>query len=438
MSTRVWLLAAVSGALLGTAGVAHAQEAGEVHVVEGPGYPIGEGTVVHPILGAEAGFTDNVFSAYRQSQRHASGILRLVAEAAIASKDIEQAPTEAELDESLREDEAAPAAPAVQFRGSGRLEYYEFLSGDGVVRSQRDLAADLNGNLQIAPQGTFTFIAKDHFVRNTRPTNFYSSEGTNRIANNLGLALMYQPGGRTMKGGIRWENQIDFFEDSDQQFANRMINAFHGTYEWQLFPYTKLYADASYGFISSMGDGGAIPSIKRSASPIRGGAGIATAITELFTVKAHVGWAYASYAGGTGYNSPVFGTEVGYRYSPVGRLVAEYQWDHRDSLIGDYYRDHMFGVRVDQNISRIVGSATAEVRLRHYDGIVMDIGDPARDDLIFAVGAKASYVFKDWLAGVAEWRTEVDQTDYQGRFGGDVYDPSYTRTEITAGVRAAL
>lgn len=436
MTRKVWLMAVVSGILVGGTSASRAEELGDVQVVEGPGFPIGEGTVVHPILGAEAGFTDNVFSAYRASQRHASGLLRLVAEAAIASKEAEK--PEEGLAEEATEEVADPAAPSVQFRGGGRLEYNEYLSTNGIVRSQRGIAADLNGKLQVAPQGTVTFAAEDHLIRSSRPTNFYSYEGTNRIANTLSLALVYQPGGHTMKGGVKWENQIDYFEDSDQQFANRMINAFHGTYEWQVFPYTKAYADISYGFISAMGDGGAIPSTKRSASPIRGGVGIATAITELFTVKAHAGWAYASYAGGTGYNAPVLGTEIGYRYSPVGRVVGEYRWDHRDSLNGDYYRDHMFGVHVDQNISRVVGSAGAEVRLRQYDGISMDIGPPTRDDLIFAVGAKASYVFKDWLAGVAEWRTEIDDTGYRSMFGGETHDPSYTRTEITAGVRAAL
>jgi hypothetical protein len=68
----------------------------------------------------------------------------------------------------------------------------------------------------------------------------------------------------------------------------------------------------------------------------------------------------------------------------------------------------------------------------------MDIGAPTRDDVIFAVGTRATYVFKDWLAAVADWRTEIDATDYRNNFGGEVTDPSYVRTEITAGVRAAL
>ncbi len=423
-------------ALVSGAGVAHAQDARDVAAVEGPGYPIGAGTVVHPILGAEAGFTDNVFSAYRASQRHASGLLRLVAEAVIASKHVE--PVDEALTDEGAEESAEPATQSIQFRGGGRLEYNEYLSTDEVVRSQRGIAADLSANLTVAPQGTFSFVVKDHLVRDSRPTNFYSFDGTNRIANTLGLALNYQPGGRTMKGGLRWENQIDYFEDADQQFGNRMINAIHGGYEWQIFPYTKVYADASYGFIGSLGSDGAIPATKRGAQPIRGGAGIATALTELFTVKAHLGWAYASYSGGSGYNAPLMGAELGYRYSPVGRMVVDYSWDHYDSLNGDYYRDHKLGLKVDQQISRVVASVGAEVRLRHYDGISMAIGAPTRDDVIFAVGGKATYVFKDWLAAVADWRTEIDDTSYLSSFGGDVHDPSYVRTEVTAGVRAAL
>lgn len=442
MTRTLWTLLIGGSLLLALAvdvGTARAQDVRDIEAVEGPGYPVGEGTVIHPVVGAEAGFTDNVFSAYSNSQRHGAGLLRLVAEAVIASKKVEPASADAlTVAEEAAQESAEPASQSMQFRGGGRLEYNEYLSTDDIVRSQRNLAADLNGNLVIAPEGTFSFAAKEHFVRNTRPTNFYSREATNRIANTLSLGLTYQPGGRTMKGGLRWANQIDYFEDSDQQFGNRMINALHADYEWMLFPYTKLYADASYSFIGSIGSDAAISVTKRSAQPIRGGVGVATAITELFTVKAHLGWAYASYAGGTGYNSPLFGTELGYRYSPVGRIVGEYKWTHEDSLNGDYYRDHMLGLRIDQQIRRVVGTLGGEARLRYYDGIHMDIGPPTRDDVIFAVSAKATYVFKDWLAAVADWRTEIDATDYRSTFGGDSIDPSYVRTEITAGVRAAL
>jgi hypothetical protein len=428
---RTLLVLFVGVGALGVAGTAHAQEAGRV--VEGVGYPVGEGTVLHPTVGSELGFTDNVF--YADSDRRAAGLLRLVAEFAIASKEIEKDV----VDETFLEGEDAPAEPAsqrIKFRAGGLLRYTEFLSGDSFVRTQRDLGADLSANMVVAPEGRVSFSADEHFIRDTRPVNFYSTDGTNRIANSLALGLMYQPGGRTMKGGVKWENQIDYFEDEDQRFANRMINSFHAKYEWALFPYTKIFADASYSFIGGFSsDGGALPPAKRSSSPIRGGAGIATALTEMFTVKAHVGWAYASYAGGSGYNTPVLGTEIGYRYSPVGRIVFDYAWDHRDSVNGDFYSDHGLGVHIDQQLGRVVASAGGELHLRSYHGIATGIGAPDRSDLIIAATAKANYVFRDWLAAVGEFRAEADQTDYMS-VGGD--DPSYSRIEITAGIRAAF
>ena len=429
------IVALVVGICAVSAGAGRAV-AQEVEAVEGVGYPLGEGTVIHPIAGAEVGFTDNVF--YEDQQQNPSGLLRLLLEAAIASKEIEAEP----LDPLLIEGDEPPAAPAqqkLQFRAGGRLAFNEYLSTNEVSRSQRNLAADLNGHLTVNPQGAVAFTADERFIRDTRPTNFESFSDTNRIANRLMLGLKWQPGGRTLNAGVRWENLIDFFEDSDQRFANRMINTIHARSEWEFFPYSKVFADVSYGFISGLGsnDLGGM-AYKRSANPIRGGIGIATAITQIFTVKAHVGWAYASYAGGATYNRPIFGTELGWRYSPLGRLVVEYEWDHRDSVNADYYRDHKFGAHADHQFGKIVMSVRGDMRLRAYRGIHPSIGPSDRDDLLFAVGARGQYVFKDWMAFVADYKTEVDQTEYRTMFGGEVDDPSYVRTEVTGGVRIAF
>jgi hypothetical protein len=422
----------IGGGLLALAGVASAQEADLA--VEGPGYPVGEGTVVHPVLGAELGFTDNVF--YEEGgQQNASGILRLLAEASIASKD-----PEPEAQDPLDADAPAPEPPhqSIQFRAGGMLSYYEYLSGSEVVRSQRNLGADLHGNIIVNPQGVIAFEAFDRFVRDTRPTNFESFSDTNRDSNSLGLGLKYQPGGRQITAALKWENFIDYFEDPDQRYANRMINTSRARGEWAFFPYSKAYLDLSYGFIGGFGNTSGMASAKRSAQPIRGGLGVATAITEMFTVKANVGWAYAAYEGGASYNSPVLGGEVGFRYSPMGRFIVEYAWEKKDSINSDFYSEHYIGGRIDQQLSRFVLTGVGGVRWRTYEGIPMEVGAPTRDDLIFNVGARLQYAFRDWMAAVADWRTEVDQTDYRTMFGGDTDDPSYVRTEVTAGVRAAF
>ncbi|HVK85881.1 MAG TPA: hypothetical protein VM513_17295, partial [Kofleriaceae bacterium] len=219
----------------------------------------------------------------------------------------------------------------------------------------------------------------------------------------------------------------------------RMINAIAAGYEWQLFPYTKLFADFNYSFIGGIGnDGAAIPSIKRSAQPIRGGVGIATALSALITAKLNAGWAYASYDGGASYNTPVLGAEIGYRYSPLGRFFAAYSWDHRDSINADFYRDHLVRAGVEQPLGRVLGGLFGEVHLRKYQGISPDIGPPQRDDVLLIGTLRAMYVHRDWLAVLLELRAQSVATDYMPVAGGPFADPSFTRLDATLGVRAAL
>jgi hypothetical protein len=435
MTTRK-LTMLLASALLAVPAIALADEG---LAVEGPGYPINEGTVIHPVVGAELGLTNNIFYESSDERPLSTGIFRLVAEAAIASKEIEEEPVDPLLLEDGDEAPAEPAAQKVQFRLGGALRYEEFISPEATARAQRTLGADIKGNVVVSPEGTFAFVGDEHFVRDTRPTNFESFDSNNRMSNRLGLALKYQPGGRTLSGILKWENELDYWEDGDQRFANRMINAIHARSEWEFFPYTKAFADVSYGFIGGFGsenlDGMAF---KRSAQPIRGGVGIATAITEIFTVKAHFGWGYASYSGGASYNAPIAGVEIGYRYIPTGRVVVEYNWDRRDSVNADFYIDHGFVGRIDQQFDRVVLTAKAEAHLRSYKGIPMAVGPATRDDVILALGARGQYVLKDWLAIIAQYDVVADQTDYRSSFGGDSDDPSFVRHELSAGVRAAF
>lgn len=426
-------------ATLAVGGPALAQPAPpEAGIVEGTGYPVGEGTVIHPTVGAELGVISNVFYEEASSAPYTCGLFRLVAEAALASKEIQSEPEPDPLLDPTEEAAAEPAAPKLEYRASGQIHYSEYLAPDSYVRAQRNLGANLRGHLVVSPQGRFKFTADDHFVRDTRPTNFESADGNNRISNDLGLSVTYQPGGRQIGVSLGWDNQIDYFEDSESQFANRMINSLRAKGEWHWLPFTEFYADFNLGFTGGFAsEQSEVMDYKRSAMPIRGGVGVNTAITELFTVKAHAGWGYASYSGGASYNQPILGVELGYRYMPTGRVTVGYTWDHHDSINADFFTDHALIGRVDHQFGpRIMGHATGDVRWRGYRGISPAIGAPSRDDFLFAIGAGATYVLKDWIGIVANYRTEVDQTSYRSMVLTD--DPSYVRHEITAGVRAAL
>ncbi len=429
----------VTGLGLLAASSASAQEAS---VVEGPGYPVGEGSVLHPTLGAEVGFTSNVF--YAQRAPNSSGLLRLIASAAIAAKEIEEAPIDPLLDDTGEGDlEPSTAKRKLDYRLGGVVRYDEYLTPQEHVREQRTLGMDLKGHVTANPEGEVAFTAEEHFVRDTRPTNFEAGLGeqNNRIVNNLGLTLRYQPGGRQIGGELRWQNQLDIFEAGDSQFANRMINSFGVRGDWKMFPFTRFLAEFNYSFIGGLGSNELNGmTFKSSSQPMRGGIGLQTVLTEVITVKAHLGWAYAGYSVGEGYNAPEVGAELGYRYAPNGRIVASYTWEHRDSVNSNYYRDHRLAGQLDQQFgARLLATGFADVRFRGYRGVPAVLGGgPSRDDLIFSIGARGSFVLRDTFAFVAQYRTDVDQTDYVSMFDGMADDPSYVRHEVTAGVRAAF
>src|SRR5262245_37566856 len=54
-----------------------------ISVVEGPGWKVGEGTIVHPVFGIETGFVSNVF--YTDLDAQPAGVLRLIGQIGTAS-----------------------------------------------------------------------------------------------------------------------------------------------------------------------------------------------------------------------------------------------------------------------------------------------------------------------------------------------------------------
>ena len=412
-------------------GVAHAQDA---EIVEAPGVQVGESYILHPTVGAETGVVSNLF--YEDGSEvpiTTTGVLRLIGQLDLGSRGNDDAKV---AEEASLDDEAAPApeptAPKLAFRAGLRLQYEEFLSGDEFARAQRNLGFAGNAHLVAFPEGTLAFLFDDDVTRNTRPTNFESLNSNNRIVNHLNLGLKFQPGGRAISGAFRYENVIDFFEDSDLRYANRMQQTLGLRGEWQWLPITRFLADVSYGFYGALGSDGT----KESSNPLRAQLGIASAITEMTTLKAHVGWGYSPYSVGESYNTPLFGAEFGYRYHPFGRFTLMYTYDARDSVGANFYRDHVTEVRIAHQIRQVVLDGNLGLRFRGYRSIEPELGAPERDDVVLDAGARARWLYRDWMAFVAEYQVISDQTDYMP--AGQALRAAFTRHDFTLGVRAAF
>lgn len=392
--------------------------------VQGPGYKVSEGTVMHPTVGAETGFISNVF--YEDSSPLAAALLRLTGNLNFGSAEVEE-------NEDSAEGDNPGEPPKYDFSAGLRMSYEEYLSGDASAQAQRNLGLGADIALTVFPQGKVRFDFTDNFIRNNRPTNFESNRVLNRDVNHLQAKVVLQGQESSLKTSFRFENTLDVFESTGASFANRQQTLLGGRLDWQFLPITRFYFDASYGLYSAIGSG-----TKASSTPLRLILGADTAITESTTLKVRGGFVNGFYSGGADYTAPSYGAEFGYRYSPVGRVTLGYDHDFHDSINGNFYSDHALELKFDQQISRALLTFTADTRLRTYQGLVNLGGGTTRSDFILGLGANAGYEMKEWLALSASYGTQVVATDYRSTVDGVTDDPSYARHTLMVGATAAF
>jgi hypothetical protein len=404
-------------------------------VVSGAGIKVGDGTILRPQFGIETGVISNVF--YEPDGPVTAGLLRLLVEIGTGSLSGQR------LTLQTARDEEDPAAPqAVTAANTGSFQYTadvyatwdQYLSTNDNVTAQGGLGGGLLLRGLVNPQHAVQFGFQDHFSRVLRSTNFESNSATNRDVNELALRLSYVPIGRSLGGYLYYQNRIDVFEASEQQFANRMHNTVGLRVNWQWLPLTRVFGDVSAGYFTGIGS-----SDKVNSFPFSVLGGIQTALTLHTTLNAHIGYENGFYSTGPSYSSLAAGVLFGYRYSPLGRVTALYEYDHQDSINANFYRDHMFQVGFEQFLVPFMVFAQGELRFREYDGtIVPGTMGNTRSDVIAGANVGMRYSFRDWIAGTLDYMLQNVQTDFRYDVGnGMLADPSFVRHELVVGVRAA-
>ena len=396
---------------------AYAQEA----TIEGPGVEVSGGSVFHPSAGVEAGVDTNVFR--EEDDAVTSPLMRVFAAFDAASR------PEARL-------QGSQSPQKLKFRAGVRFTYSEYLTSNDAAQAQRDVGINANVAAQAFPQGKVTFEVKDSFTRDVRPRNFESTGSIDRDINHFLIAAGLQPGGGALYFGARYENLIDFFESEDARFANRIQHTVGARASWQYLPLTKFYLDGSFGIYDGLGS--QADEYKTASTPLRLMAGAASALTARTTLNLRAGFAKGFYESGPDYTSPIVGAEFGLRYVEHGRIKLSYEYDYRDSINANFYRDHAFALGVTQEIDRLILGAKGETRLRRYGGIPDILGGGDREDVIFAAIAELRYALTSQIALTADYRFTIDETDYRSMLGGIVDDPSYVKHEAFAGASASF
>ena len=178
--------------------------------------------------------------------------------------------------------------------------------------------------------------------------------------------------------------------------------------------------------------------MKVSSFPLVVKAGIATLLTVKTTLNVEGGYTNGFYSSGPSFSAPLINAQVGYRYSPLGRVALGYSLQYSDSINANYYRDHVLRLWMRQLVTPFVVMVQPEVHLREYSGIPPTQGAAVRDDVIFSVIAGMSYNFRNWLAATLNYRFTDVTTSYRYMSGGMSDDPSFVRHELLLGMRAAL
>lgn len=404
-------------------------------IVSGAGVSVGEGTVFHPQIGIETGVVSNVF--YQQDAPVTAGLLRIlvaIGTGSLPGQRLSQRTTSDDQGSGAPQAATTPSTGDFQYSADLYASWDQYLSTNDNVNAQGGLGGGLLLRGIVNPQHALQFSAQEYFNRVIRAANFESAVDTNRDVNTLGLRLNYLPYGRSLNGYAYYSNTIDVFEASSQQFANRLQNLVGVRGNWQWLPLTQVFVDVSAGYFTGLGS-----SQKVNSLPVTALAGIETALTLNTTVNAHLGYANGFYASGPSYSSVDAGVLFGYRYSPLGRVMALYSYDHHDSINANFYADHLFQASIEQYFVPFVVFATPELRLRQYDGtIVMGTTGTTRNDLIIGATVGMRYSFRDWIAATLDYQLQDVQTDFKYNAGGGiVVDPSYVRHELLVGVRAA-
>ncbi len=397
--------------------------------VEGAGIKVGEGTVIHPVIGVATGVVENVF--YDDANRKTSGLLQIIAELAVGSLPPDR------MQDSQQQDAELAKYGDLAFRAFLQGTYFEYLSSNDNIQAQRNFATAIVAQGIVYPKRTTQFAFNEEFRRETRPVNFESEADINRDINRIGLQVRYRPRQRTLSGYLQYLNVIDVFEDESQRFANRIQHAIGVGAGWQWLPVTRFTADASVGFYGGLGSSSTRP----SSIPVRVGVGIATALTVKTSLNAKVGFGKGFYESGPDFTNITGSLQFGYRFSPQALLAVAYSYDFEDSINANFYRDHAVKARIETQRDRFAVSVGGEFRHRLYRGIITEVmtDETDRTDLILSASLGALYNFRHWIAATLDYNIVNDYTDF--RYQPDMNDPAdspgYFRQVVMLGVRAA-
>ena len=408
---------------------------------EGPGFRVGQ-LELHPGIGAEIGFDNNVF--YEDTELDSAAILRLTAHLDVSTLNAQR-----RLEGEAADDDGAMVA----FRGGVEGSFYHYFT-DRV----RDQAGDrLSGkgrlNLMINPNGRFTVRLHELFERTVRPFTDADSEagetiGFGRNHNEAGIEFQMRSRGDVLKGRLGYTHKYSFYDDNVFDYATRSSHVATGGLSWRFFPTTTLLYETEVDFSThpNEADAAVAPTLVTDGIRVENRVGVNGAVTDRFSLTAMVGYGVGFYDQADDYDSVTGRLEARWRPRDTVQLALGYERRFSPSLIGNFSRQNRIYLNATLlMIDRLlIGSKNwlsfdkSGAALR--PDVMTNVGDELRrKDIRGYASLYGEYRFTDWLAMTAEAAYSFDLTDFDYSTGGlpPLVDPpaDYGKVEAWLGLR---
>ena len=437
--SKVWLTGAVVLSLWMAATDVSAQGWRD-YDAEGSGIRVGR-LELHPGIGAEVGFDNNVF--YESDNLDSAAILRMTAHLDLSTIGAERA-TEGE----AAEDNGA----MVEFRGGLEGSLHHYLSGrlSDTARDRLSGGGDLE--LMINPHGLFTVRLHERFKRTIRPFTDPNRESGEVLAygrnnNDAGVEFLIKSRGDVLKGRVGYTHHFEFFDDNDFNYANQYAHTIDGGLSWRFFPSTALLYETEVriaGFPNDA-DVAIAPSLVTDNITVSNRIGVNGAITDTFSLSAMIGYEAGFYDQADDYDSVSGRAEVRWHPRPTTNFALGYRRRFSPSLIGNFTSEHRIYLNSQLLlIDRVLLGSKLWVSFDKSGSTLRpDItplgNDIKRKDIRGFASLYTEFRLTDWFAITGEVSYAIDITDFDFNTANSppLVDPpgDYSKIEAWIGAR---
>ncbi len=358
-ATRLVCALSILGLILGAfVSTAQAQFQTPVRYNEGPGVKLTDGLVFHPGLAVEGRYDSN---ALLLDSSRGAPYLRLIAHLSLATNSPQR----------LTGGDGRIAKQTVRFGLQTSLAYREYFSDVDAVTNQR--ALEIGGALTFSwtPSRYFTFELVDNYTRSVQARNslLVSGERTSTTLsqnlNRLTARGILVPGGGRLSLSLGYSLNLNLFEDSGFEAANKLAHEVGFQGKFKLLPKTALTLDVIQQFTTYIED----QTPNNDSKPFRVYAGFTGLITPRFGVLLKVGYGNSIHETDGSFSSVIAKAEVGYAIAPTAKMKVGFERSFADSPFANFYTDNRVYAGYDHLIaSRFVLHLNLAYSYRDFGG----------------------------------------------------------------------